>query len=100
MSLFACTINPAVTVVTDYLCVADAANAARAASSSAVSEVLLGLLDNSESASESKVSAGMYCCFGLGSIVFFHFGFGFGGACVTVSGGGAKVDADVDGTSS
>ena len=97
MSLFACTINPAVTVVTDYLCVADAANAARAASSSAAS-VLLGLLDDSESASESEVSAGMYHRFGPGSIVFFHFG--FGGACVTVGSGGAKVDADVDGTGS
>ncbi len=65
MSLFACTINPAVTVVTDYLCVTDAANAARAASSSAASEVLLGLLNDLESASESEVSAGMYCHFGL-----------------------------------
>ena len=98
VSLFACTINPAVTVVRAYLCVADAANAARAASSSAASEVLLGLLDNSESASESEVSTGMYHRFGPGGIVFFHFG--FGGACVTVGGGGAKVDADVDGTGS
>ncbi len=100
VSLFVCTINPAVTVVTAYLCVADAVNAARAASSSAVSEVLLGLLDDSESASESDISAGMYRRFGLGGIVFFRFGFSFGGACVTVSGGGAKVDADVDGTGS
>ncbi len=99
MSLFACTINPAVTVVTDYLCVADSANAARAASSSAASEVLLGLLDDSESASESEVSAGMYRRFGLGGIVFFLFGFSFG-ACVTVGGGATEVDADVDGTGS
>ncbi len=100
VSLFACTINPAVTVVTAYLCVADAANAARAASLSAASEVLLGLLNNSESASESEVSAGMYCCFGPGGIIFFCFGFGFSSASMTVSSGGAKVDADVDGTGS
>ena len=100
VSLFACTINPAVTVVTAYLCVADAVNAARAASLSAASEVLLGLLDDSESASESEVSTWMYRRFSPGGIVFFCFSFGFGGACMTVGSGGAKVDADVDGTSS